>query len=864
MFHNEISSLIEEWLDFLLTNNKNINNYINEWIEKRQQLIHTELNNDYFNLYTISSSSLVNDNNTVSNDILELPWFNCKENCLFSKEKIIEILNLKKDFTNLDFLINTLIDNNEIVTEEKNLQNLLFEKIINNFIKNKIYEISLNFNKKIKSIENFKNKYLNDFLNFFYFTLQKEDVEILLNDILNNLFNIKENNYFILFSMLIPFLEITLRNLLYYYFCLNYLKDKQNNSLQNILQHINLKYPRFSDLLQSNELITILGEDILFLLKLCFGSQNTLNLRNITLHGFISTKEFTKEYLIFLILLFCNIGKEMIKFINNLQNLNNNYENNNLQNLLKCRKLNKDLPFGYFVGDKLNVTNESLQRIKLNENFYLNFNNLLLNTNLFLENCNHLIKRSLFTIPNHFNDWIYCFKLYNEIFIEYYKNKDNNIGLKKYKLLSLLFPIFEHSIRRIYVTSNLIPIVNNLNDNSLQNNDIDDSTLQNSLQQNKKLITIKKHFTRMLKVERNRSLIIFDTILSNRSNVFYKVNENLFFKELNENYINFIFDLFYWPFGVRIRTLMAHGFIHWEWIPIEYIDRIMLLSIALMLKYNYCCNNSCINDTCCNVCKGFMFCKEFVDVEYKSCFHPKSILLDEIYNSLQNLKLLEEMQLTKEYQVLYSKILNSSEKDKINVKLKEWLQYRKNEIYNEYCNDELDDKVDFEMNSDWMKSIVKFRKVFSVEDISDKEFRTLLLCKRIVKEINSIYLHIYETINTKCKKLNNMTKNQLNNFLQFIEFLPILEQVLNYNLFLMIKTINQQKFINENLISSCDRFISQLQSTLLKNIWQKGFELICGFILTYDEILELNYNLQFIKGKHLFKLLYHDVKSIFI
>ena len=74
------------------------------------------------------------------------------------------------------------------------------------------------------------------------------------------------------------------------------------------------KQIKINDLLVMKEMKNIFGDDIMFLLRTVMGPLNSLNLRNVTLHGFIMPQEFPSCFTSFLLLFIVSLS-EMVKNI---------------------------------------------------------------------------------------------------------------------------------------------------------------------------------------------------------------------------------------------------------------------------------------------------------------------------------------------------------------------------------------------------------------------------------------------------------------------------------------------------------------------------------------------------------------------
>ena len=150
-----------------------------------------------------------------------------------------------------------------------------------------------------------------------------------------------------------------------------------------------------------------------------------------------------------------------------------------------------------------------------------------------------LVGRSFFVVPMFEEVWI-------EAFSSYFEQKNS------YKSLILLFPLLEHSVRRIYATSN------NCGSKMLT---ASTSTLYTTLD------TLMSPLLQGSETEPNK---IFD-ILG------------------NDTTMNALFDILIWMEGPRIRDLLAHGVVDIENISPIQVQYIIAISISILIQFD--CNN---------------------------------------------------------------------------------------------------------------------------------------------------------------------------------------------------------------------------------------------------------------------------------
>jgi hypothetical protein len=151
------------------------------------------------------------------------------------------------------------------------------------------------------------------------------------------------------------------------------------------------------DLLASEEILTVFGENIIFFINSFIGSPEGLNLRNISWHGFISLEEFDSHYTHFLFVLFASC----VKFTNE-----------------------------YFSKDFISK-----------DLYHLNYNGMKQEYSFknpeFMKHIRDAVETSYFVIPGSHEFILKSFE-------EYFKGR-------YVQSMTYLLPQFEHSLRRLYV-----------------------------------------------------------------------------------------------------------------------------------------------------------------------------------------------------------------------------------------------------------------------------------------------------------------------------------------------------------------------------------------------------------------------------
>jgi hypothetical protein len=208
------------------------------------------------------------------------------------------------------------------------------------------------------------------------------------------------------FTMAVSFFEHGLQDAL-----LSYYAHQKN---RKAIMIFNDNLPKLNELLLLPDLKQILGPDKLFLIRSYIGPLNSLNLRNVTLHGFVMENEFHPSYMSFLLLLMTSLSNHVSNLLKEPQDY--------LHYLDCSHPIHGDqfLIYSHEMDDNL-ITQHSIRHD--------------------LPVIIQIMHRSLFIIPQFLQShWLPAINEY--------------IHGQWYKFLVYIFPALEHCIRRIFVSTN--------------------------------------------------------------------------------------------------------------------------------------------------------------------------------------------------------------------------------------------------------------------------------------------------------------------------------------------------------------------------------------------------------------------------
>ena len=417
----------------------------------------------------------------------------------------------------------------------------------------------------------FFERFKDDYANFMCVGYPKEIVYKILKMVLEEHFS---GNSLVAFSLLIPLLERGLQDSIY--IDLLYKNDKQRIQQFEDYQ----KLPKFSELLVMQELKDIYGENVALLLRCLVGPLNSINLRNVALHGFISPREFQDCYLSLILLIIPSIAEKSLKHVENTIGLNQASLKRPIIDLKHCKPLQNIFQVNQIQEDSFITTAYQVDREELFQ----------------------LLENSLFVV----DEWI---PLWKKAFREYFENQNY------YKTISILFPLFEHSIRRIFVCVN-------------------------------------KCENRLLTAEKNSLYTTLDILFTTKPIPSYGIERNAIFDIIDNKLLNPIFDLLIWVESPRIRDLISHGNIHIDTIPHALMDEIIKLMLALLAAFDLRqCNDNYYST---HLPEFIQRAVNYFDHVYDSPFHCKNILDRQLRRTFECLEQMEEIKSLIKDQVIHS------------------------------------------------------------------------------------------------------------------------------------------------------------------------------------------------------------------
>jgi hypothetical protein len=202
------------------------------------------------------------------------------------------------------------------------------------------------------------------------------------------------------FQFVVPFIERNLQNIL---FGSKVYKLKSNGKKIDFAKIEDEIPTKISELLSDSNMIQLFGKDIVFLFKLLIGPLHGVNLRNVTLHGFMTTTEWYSGFTSLILMIIFSVSSQC-------KELRENFE------ITFDQRPFEECPFKLYKKPLLNMKDFNMKELE------------------------SILDRSLFVIPNVKDQWM-------EAILSYEKKE-------YYHCLVYLFPLIEHYIRRIYVCSN--------------------------------------------------------------------------------------------------------------------------------------------------------------------------------------------------------------------------------------------------------------------------------------------------------------------------------------------------------------------------------------------------------------------------
>jgi hypothetical protein len=300
----------------------------------------------------------------------------------------------------------------------------------------------------------------------------------------------------------------------YYLLCfamgITYLERAITDMIRNRFVWNSSKHIKFNDILATSELRDLLGRDVVFFLKLVCGPTQGMSLRNVVWHGVLNDSEFPEYYASLLLLMIVSL----VELPGVKEALN---DRSQLESLMEF-----DVPIEIPLIDY-----------------------------------NTMIDSTFFLPFRQRESWKDALQFYNR-------------GEHYYAAI-LLFPLLEHSLRRLFAICN----------------------------------------ERVEQIETTDTEAVYVTFEDSLSpHLGYGIGRNKLFDELDVNILHVVHDVMVWK-DVQSRIRIAHGVLDPHCIPKSIIDRIIVLIIFLCKKYEY-------KST------------EHVSHDYTPAFHPQKKLASEL------------------------------------------------------------------------------------------------------------------------------------------------------------------------------------------------------------------------------------------
>ena len=635
-------------------------------------------------------------------------------------------------------------DFDKFLTKDKipllNFEELTIEKLTSGLTEEELKDETKMFIKAGDYMKNVTNVVHNYFINTIkdeeqfklyedYFELFDEKKnEIILSTLK---YHIIEKNSMFAFQFLVPFIERNLQNILFGVRLYKLKKNKKKIDFEKMEEEIPTK---ISEFLSNSEIIDLFGKDIIFLLKLLIGPLHGINLRNITLHGFMTTNEWFNGFTSLILMLIFSISPIC-------KNLRKNFEINFQQRPFeKCvHKYKKKM---------------------------LNFKDFDISI------LDEFLNRSLFIIPNVKDQWKKSFEFF----------KKNEF----YNCLVYLFPLIEHSIRRIYVCSN-----------------------ENSVD-------------RLLTAEQHSLYTTLDILLTEQMTFSEnKEEKNQIFKEIGIQFQNICWDIFLWEECPRIRDLISHGgidpFIQEEMKEIS--NFILSFSLAFIIKYDV---QNIENQNEIYIKKLPEILKEsfnFFESEYIPIYHPKHVVQKSILKSKKNL---EEF----EIKIEFPELLES----KYTIKIMEDL---KNDI------DLVGNSLNFfkiEIGELKLRSNDLTNKnqliIFGVI-LTEKEYKKsiklneiLKSCDENLKLLKEHHQFLWNIIVDK-----KSTTQHRKHFGQLISYFDLFLKFYKFSIEIVEAEFNHQENQDQEFLTKIYNCVTGMEASLKTRKFRQAFEIIASFLL---------------------------------
>jgi len=559
------------------------------------------------------------------------------------------------------------------------------------------------------------------------------------------------------FTLLVPFLERVIQDAMF-----NHLIIGANSVDEQV---VSSKIPnKLNDLLVTAEVESVFGTDVVFLIRSFIGPLSGLNLRNVAIHGFMKPSEFHPAYTSLLLLLVPTISNIL------QQKFNDRY----------CRRVLKTLSNSYGFEGSLVVDN---------------------NSNLDEESkWKELLDHSLFVMAPWKESWMDAIRLYHE-------------GLVYHSLVAL-FPLIEHSIRRIFVCTN-------------QRGNLLD----------------KLWISRLLTADTTVLYTTLDILLANTMNgtSSTSVECNAIFEELDVSIENLIFDILVWTKTEdielkltydcpRIRDHVCHGNIDPMSVSPIIADRVMVMCLALMARFDI--RNR--TDVWPEAVKQSM---SYVNCLYTPLFHPKSLLSKEIGQCMISIE--------RFYHLIYS--TTELEKSNSDDPAIHTVETHLINVIESVIHDSMRDRlvlpqcIQKDINISGLGE--KWNHILFSVNCHDKELSIILTCRKIVNHVlhleqalTSSILHLQQKVQERTawkrdRKYFAALGRYSRCMLLLLSLLSIISQVE-----LLELCSKQAHFVSNNdLLQRIWKFSGSLHGAIKGNKLDKAFELVHAFFIGKNE-----------------------------
>ena len=286
---------------------------------------------------------------------------------------------------------------------------------------------------------------------------------------------------------------------------------------------------KINDILTNPEMSKYLGDNVLFIIRCFTGPIQSLNARNLLWHGFLGCNDLPNSFISFLFALIVSVGA--LPEVRAKKNVRNSFDLRPVMDSISI--------------PKISVNVEQMLELTANTEF----------------------------IPaNRLVDWQKAFSLYD--------------SKQYFYCISLLLPLLEHSLRRLF------GIVNNCEDR-IHCADTDEA-----------YTTFDE---------------ILDTIVTDKTT---KVPNKLY-QELGDKIMHMLFDVLFWKDGPRIRDKVAHGCLVQSNVPSSIADILVYLCVILFKKYKSPPTEEHSSDDQESIIHLYYH-------SYSSYFHPAKMLAEDI------------------------------------------------------------------------------------------------------------------------------------------------------------------------------------------------------------------------------------------